>query len=236
MVELFAYKVTQSKVGEPTKGQFYTEFSEILKTFFDEFKSIKLVGTSNRPSETAPETACEGIANHIGKSFSSTEFNRLFYNATLSDGWTLGDALAVWYSLGNLALVVVVWTTYDKAKAPAIIDVSHPVLLKHWNMPADVLKKFVTVVGETEASAFAAYTGCKDGLDLSRFFGRYVSSILGAPVPFSERNMFQDELMGFKYRTDLVLTAEVCQLFIDTCIATKEWIGNYGTRWIKENV
>ena len=49
MVELFAYKVTQSKMGEPTKRQFYTEFYEILKTFFEEFKSIKLVGIVVKP-------------------------------------------------------------------------------------------------------------------------------------------------------------------------------------------
>jgi len=43
MVELFAHKVTQSKMAEHTKRQFYTAFYVILKTFFEEFESIKLV-------------------------------------------------------------------------------------------------------------------------------------------------------------------------------------------------
>jgi len=50
-------------------------------------------------------------------------------------------------------------------------------------MPDDVFEKFLTVVEETEASAFASFTNCKDGLGLSIFFERYVSRILGAPVP-----------------------------------------------------
>ena len=42
IVQLFAHKVTQSKMGEPTKRQFYMEFYEVWKTFFEEFKFIKL--------------------------------------------------------------------------------------------------------------------------------------------------------------------------------------------------
>ncbi len=43
MVQLFAERVTQSKMGEPTKQQFYIEFYGIWKMLFEEFKSIKLV-------------------------------------------------------------------------------------------------------------------------------------------------------------------------------------------------
>src|SRR5882762_3118609 len=182
----------------------------------------KLFGTSKCPSGTTPERVAEGIADLIGKSFSSTQFTHLFQNATLSEGWTLTDAIAVWYSLGNLALVVAVWTTYDdKTKAPPIIDHCRSMLRKIWNMPEDVFEKFLTVVRETEASAFAAFTGCMDGRGLMEFFGRYVSRILGAPVPFSQRSHFEDEMMGIKYRTDIGLEASVCQFFIDTSTAVK---------------
>jgi hypothetical protein len=227
MVHLFAHKVTQSKMGEPTKRQFHAEFYGILKMLFEEFKSIKLVRGS--PSVTTPESVvAEGIADLIGKSFSSTQFTELFKNATLSEGWTPGDALAAWYSLGNLALIVAVWTTYDdKAKAPPIIDLCRSKLRKHWNMPADIFEKFLTVVGETEASAFTAFTRCKDGTELSRFFGRYVSRILGAPVPFSERSMFEDQMMGFKYRSEPILKAEVCGFFMDICSSTKKLLEKY---------
>jgi hypothetical protein len=44
---------------------------------------------------------------------------------------------------------------------------------------------------------------------------------LGAPVPFSERSLFQDEMMGIKYLSDLALEAGLCQLFVDTCTTTK---------------
>jgi hypothetical protein len=43
MVERFAAKVTQSKMGEPTKRQFYVEFSGTLNVLAEEFKTIKLV-------------------------------------------------------------------------------------------------------------------------------------------------------------------------------------------------
>ena len=187
----------------------------------------KVIGTSKRPSVTTPEMVAEGIAYVVGKSFSAAQFTAFFRNAELSEGWTMGDALAAWYSLGNLALVVAVWTTYDKAKAPAIIELCHPMVLKHWNMPEDVFEKFITVVGETEVSAFVAFTCCKDGVSLGTFFGRYVSRMLGAPVPFSQRNTFEDDIVGITHRTDLVITVVVCRFLIETCITTKKFLEKY---------
>jgi hypothetical protein len=125
-------------------------------------------------------------------------------------------------------LVVAVWTTYDdKAKAPPIIDRCRSRLRKQWNMPADVFEKFLTVVEETEASAFAAFTSCEDGLGLSRFFGRYVSRILGAPVPFSERSESDDEMMVHQIPKRPCSTSSVCQLFIDVCTAAKGLLERY---------
>jgi hypothetical protein len=43
MVQLFADKLTQSSMGEPTKQQFLNEFYAILRALFEEFKSVKLV-------------------------------------------------------------------------------------------------------------------------------------------------------------------------------------------------
>jgi hypothetical protein len=43
MVQIFSEKLTQSRMGEPTKQQIYHEFYAILSTLFEEFKSIKLV-------------------------------------------------------------------------------------------------------------------------------------------------------------------------------------------------
>jgi len=69
-----------------------------------------------------PENVAEIIAERLGQVFSCSQFMTLFENQALSSGWTLGDALAVWYSLGNLALVVSLWEAFsDEAKISRII-------------------------------------------------------------------------------------------------------------------
>jgi hypothetical protein len=45
IVQLFSRKLTQSKMGEFTKQQFYEEFYTILNVLFEEFKTVKLVET-----------------------------------------------------------------------------------------------------------------------------------------------------------------------------------------------
>lgn len=60
------------------------------------------------------------------------------------------------------------------------------------------------------------------GIGLATVFARYVSRILGTPVSFSERTMFEDEMLGIKYRNDIALESAVCQLFVDVCTAAKE--------------
>jgi hypothetical protein len=57
-------------------------------------------------SKLSPENVAELVANRLGEAFSCSQFMSLFENQTLSPGWTLGDALAAWYSLGHLALIV----------------------------------------------------------------------------------------------------------------------------------
>jgi hypothetical protein len=42
VIELFADKVTQSKMEESSKREFFMEFSGVWKKLFEEFKSIKL--------------------------------------------------------------------------------------------------------------------------------------------------------------------------------------------------
>jgi len=43
IVQWFSASLTQSNMGELATEQFYTEFYSMLKVFFDDFKSIKLV-------------------------------------------------------------------------------------------------------------------------------------------------------------------------------------------------
>ncbi len=165
------------------------------------------------------------VAAEIGEGFSLRFLTELFKNATLSEGWTLNDALPVWYSLGNLALVIAVWTTFDdNTKATRIISRCRSLLQTHWNMSETVFEKLRTIVAETEASGFASFVRCKDGKNLMLFFARYVSRICGAPVPFTERSLFEDHLAGIKYANDIILDAAVCQLFVGTCGRTKDFL------------
>lgn len=172
----------------------------------------------NIPTEHVARLAAEVI----GKSFSSAQFLVLFQSARLSEGWAMDDALAAWYSLGNLALVISVRTSCGQANAPTMINRCRRVLRKYWNMPEELFEKMLAIVKDTEASAVAAFAGCKDGSSLATFFARYVSRILGAPVRFSERTKLEDEMRGIRYRNDIALEAAVCQLFIVVCTAAKE--------------
>jgi len=145
----------------------------------------------------------------------------------MAEGWTLGDALAVWYSLGHFALVVAAWSAFnDKSQVSSIIDLCRPSLVKYWNVPPDVLDKLRTVVNETEAAAFASYARCNESNRLELFFSRYVSRILGAPVPFSEGDVFDDIMSGIRYQCiDPILTLSVCKLFVRVCVEIKELLG-----------
>jgi hypothetical protein len=167
------------------------------------------------------------IVTSIRSSFSPAEFTNLFKGQSMAEGWTIGDALAVWYSLGHFALVVAAWSAYnDRTQVFNLTDLCRPRLVKYWNVPPDVLDRLRTVVNETEAAAFASYSRCNKSKDLSLFFSRYVSRILGAPVPFSERDMFEDQLMGIKYLgSDPILCIAVCKLFVGVCVEIKELLG-----------
>src|SRR5579862_8218022 len=69
-----------------------------------------------------PEHVAEIVAERLGQAFSCSQFMNLFEDHELSSGWTLGDALAAWFSLGNLALVVSLSEAFnDEAKSSLII-------------------------------------------------------------------------------------------------------------------
>jgi len=174
----------------------------------------------------AQNAVADKIVASIGSSFSPTGFTNLFKGQSMAEGWTLGDALAVWYSLGHFALVVAAWSAYnDRTEVSNITDLCRPRLVKYWNVPPDVLDRLRIVVNETEAAAFASYKRCNTGNELEMFFSRYVSRILGAPVPFSEGDLFDDIMSGIKYQCiDPVLTLGICKLFVGVSAATKKLI------------
>jgi hypothetical protein len=180
-----------------------------------------------------PENVAEIIAERLGQVFSCSQFMTLFEDQALSSDWTLGDALAVWYSLGNLALVVSLWEAFnDETKTSRIIRLCQIVLPKHWGMSEEICAKFRVVIEKTEAAAFASFNACKNGTGLLVFFSRYVGRMLGTSLPCAERSTFEDDPSNVRYQiTDPILAASVCGLFIKFCTATKEFLEQAPIDW-----
>lgn len=173
----------------------------------------------------AIETTAEVIAKQIAEAFSSAEFARWFGGQALSTGWTHNDALAAWYSLGNLALVIAAWQVFNREPKMAIrtVDLVRSELLKQWKMPDQVSAKLRAACAETEEDALKSFAACENGLELHNFFSRYVSRILGAPTPFSNRSSFEDDLMGIENRgTDPIQNAALSGVFVDLLTTIKK--------------
>jgi hypothetical protein len=180
-----------------------------------------------------PENLAEVIAERLGQVFSCSRFMSLFEDQALSSGWTLGDALAVWYSLGNLALVVSLWEAFsDEAKISRITRLCQILLTKQWGMSNEICAKFRVVIEKTEAAAFASFNACNNATELLVFFSRYVSRMLGTSLPFSQHGTFEDEHSDVRYQiTDPILAASVCGLFVKFCTATKEFLEQAPIDW-----
>ena len=180
-----------------------------------------------------PEHVAEIVAERLGQAFSCSQFMNLFEDRELSSGWTLGDALAAWFSLGNLALVVALWEAFnDEAKSSLIIRFCQILLPKHWGMSNEICAKFRVLIERTEAAAFASFNACKNGNELLVFFSRYVARMLGTSLPFAEHSAFEDELSDVRYQiTDPILAASVCGLFVRFCTATKEFLEQAPIDW-----
>jgi len=180
-----------------------------------------------------PEHVAEIVAERLGQAFSCSQFMNLFEDHELSSGWTLGDALAAWFSLGNLALVVALWEAFnDETKSSLIIRFCQILLPKHWGMSNEICAKFRVLIERTEAAAFASFNACKNGNELLVFFSRYVARMLGTSLPFAEHGAFEDELSDVRYQiTDPILAASVCGLFVKFCTATKEYLEQAPIDW-----
>jgi hypothetical protein len=183
-------------------------------------------------SKLSPENVAELLANRFGEAFSCSQFMTLFENQTLSPGWTLGDALSIWYSLGNLALLVALWEAFNnEAKISRILRPCRTMLPKHWGMSDAVYAKWRAVGEKTEFAAFASFNACKDGTELLIFFSHYVRRILGASAP-SEHSAFENEVSGVRRQiTDPILAASVCGMFIKCSTATKEFLEQVPIDW-----
>ena len=185
-----------------------------------------------------PEKVAEIIAERLGQVFSCSQFMTLFEDQALSSDWTLGDALVVWYSLGNLALVVSLWEAFnDEAKISRITRLCQMFLQKQWGMSNEICAKYRVVIEKTEAAAFASFSACKNGTGLLVFFSRYVGRMLGTSLPFAEHSTFEDDPSNVRYQiTDPILAASVCGLFIKFCTATKEFLEQAPIDWFSPRV
>jgi hypothetical protein len=170
-----------------------------------------------------PENVAGLIAAEIAKAFPSAQFGALFENKEFARGWTASDALATWYSFGDLALVVSALSLFnDEAKLLRILNDCRQGLLKYWNVSQDVSAKFQATVQAGGEDAARSFMNCKGGGDLHVFFNCCANRILGAPVPFSVRSTFEAEMRGIMLEGDPFLAAALCGLFIEACAATKK--------------
>ena len=183
-------------------------------------------------SKLSPENVAELVANRLGEAFSCSQFMSLFENQMLSPGWTLGDALSYWYSLGNLALIISLWEAFnDEAKISRILRPCLTMLHKYWNMSDCVCAKLRAVGEKTESATFASFNACNDGTELLIFVSHYVRRILGSSAP-SEHSTFENEPSGVRGRvTDPILAASVCGMFIKVSTATKEFLEQVPIDW-----
>jgi hypothetical protein len=175
------------------------------------------------PAEFTPEWVAEKLASSLAKEYSPAGFSRWFGNQKLAEGHTLNDALAAWYSLANLQLVIAAWAAFkDGEKADCIIDLTRVALQRHWSLPNDALEKLRTIVEKTEAFSVAAYSSCGSGMDLHRFFDQYIWMILGGPLISESANK---ERTGSR---DLASEVALCQLFLDSLAADKKFLVEWG--------
>jgi hypothetical protein len=168
----------------------------LLETYLSEYRFIQ---PSSSPMSVDPEVTvdelkdaartalAELIAFKITTTFSLTRFTELFRDETLSEGWTLDDALAVWYSVGHVAMVIAALD--ETSKIPddisPIIQLCKRKMLKHWGMPDTIFKKLRSVVDDLENAAVNSFISCSEADDLERFASQYTSRIKGSRVPFS---------------------------------------------------
>jgi hypothetical protein len=171
------------------------------------------------------ETISGTIARDIANTFSAGQFAQHFGDESLAPNWTYNDALAAWYSLGNLALVNTVTHHFGARHdiAGQVLDAVRAQLVTEWNLSDAAFSRLQKIQVETEKQAFIAFNSCKEGNDLSRFFARYVSMILGSTIPFSSSTLLEDQLQGFEYRgTDPFRQVQLSSTFMDTCIRIKD--------------
>jgi hypothetical protein len=183
-------------------------------------------------SKLSPENVAELVANRLSEAFSCSQFMSLFENQTLLPGWTLGDALTHWYSLGNLALLLALWEAFnDEAKISRILGPCRTMFPKHWGLSDGMCAKLRAVGEKTESAMFASFNACNDGTELLIFFSHYVRRILGASDP-SEQSALENEMSGVRRQiTDPILAASVCGMFIKVSTATKEFLEQVPIDW-----
>ena len=101
MVQLFADKLTQSRMGEPTKQQFLNEFYAILRALYEEFNSIKLVsGVSEIPMD-APDVRDPEKEKVVSLPSYTDEKGTTYFNTTLVNATKIATTDGIEYPNGR---------------------------------------------------------------------------------------------------------------------------------------
>jgi hypothetical protein len=109
MVQLFADKLTQSRMGEPTRQQFLHAFYAMLGAFYDEFKSIKLIsGIAEIPKATLNDHEFEK-EKVVSLPAYTDEKGTTYFNTTLEDATKILNTGRIEYSNGKKEFEVTVF-------------------------------------------------------------------------------------------------------------------------------
>ena len=121
-----------------------------------------------------------------------------------AEGWTIEQALAMWFALAHPALVVAATKAYagEQEAISRVVRLCEPYLMKRWSVPMGISIMFQSAVERSESEAFAALSACATGHDLATFEIRYTDRILGVPVPFSVRNKSNPLMDYFSINTE----------------------------------
>jgi hypothetical protein len=199
-------------------------------------KGVARIGTDDKGARVQNEKLdlAQERAQAIASAFSATTFRDLFAGQEFAPAWSQGDALAMWYALGHLALALSAAKVYG-----ARVDlVSHflvlcePHMQGYWAISESEVQKFRAAVERTESEALHAYALCESGDDLQRFISRCVDRVLGVQVSLSAENKDAPHMdclsRGLEPKAGLVLSHGVWILFIGIVRETRQALNDRG--------
>jgi hypothetical protein len=194
----------------------------------DLIRGHEVPGSKKPP--VAPVNTLDELAGEVGKriaeQFSAKRFAELFRNKTLAANWTHNDALAIWYCLGYLCLLLSVNSAeVQESTGSVLLDSGLKGLLEVWEMPGSTYQRFASFNRAKLMPALSLYSSISNANEFRQFFGLFASEILGQDVAFSPGSLtvLAQLLQGNRPNYDISLHQTICSMFV----ATQNEVGDY---------